>query len=82
MTLQRLVLTFTRGDVEVRTLYRTKSSPGPGTKARTSEVTELARAGLAQALEVLADRVEVIGTSGYEIREDTISADVVQKEGA
>jgi hypothetical protein len=73
MTLQRLVINFTREGVEVRTLYRRRNQdgPGPNTKARRREVEELARGGLRDALE---GRVDVIGTSGYEVREDTISA--------
>lgn len=82
MTLQRLVLSFTSEGVEVRALYRKKNGPNPGTKARTRDITDLARIGLEQALGALAGRVEVIGTSGYEVREDTISVDVVRKKGA
>ncbi len=74
--LQRLVLTFKPdGDLEIRALYRTKDGPGPGTKARAREVRELTRTGLQRALEALEGRVDVVGTSGYEVREDTISAD-------
>jgi hypothetical protein len=74
MTPHRLVLTFKPEGVEIRTLYRTKDSPAPGIKARTKEVTELARTGLTQALEALdgSARVDVIGTSGFETREDTL----------
>ena len=38
----------------------------------------LVRTGLEQALEALEaleGRVDVVGTSGYEVREDTLSAD-------
>jgi len=69
-----LILTFKPEGVEIRTLYRTQDGSGPNTKARQREVTELARSGLTQALEALEGRVDVIGTSGYEVREDTISA--------
>jgi len=82
MTLQRLVLTFTREGVEIRTLYRSKDGPNPGTKARRKEVTELTRASLTEALEALEGCVDVIGTSGYELREDTISANDVRSKGA
>jgi len=82
VTLQRLVLNFTREGLEIRTLYRTKQGPNPGTKARSREVTELTRASLTQALEALEGRVDVIGTSGYEVREDTISASVLRRKGA
>ncbi len=73
MTLERLVLTFTADGIQVRSLYRSKAGPGPGTKARAREVTELTRTGLERALEALEGRVDVIGTSGFETREDTLS---------
>ncbi len=72
MTLQRLVLTFKPDGVEVRTLYRRKSGPNPGTKARRREVSELVRTGLQDALEALEGDVEDLGTSGYEVREDIL----------
>jgi hypothetical protein len=56
VSLQRLVLTFTQEGVEIRTLYRRKDGPNPGTKARLREVTELAGAGLTQALEAPRQR--------------------------
>ena len=74
--LQRLILTFTREGVEIRTLYRTKHGPHPGTKARSREVTELARSGLTRALEALDSEVgaECVGTSGFTTREDVLLA--------
>jgi hypothetical protein len=75
VSLQRLVLIFKPEGIEVRTLYRTHHSPGPNTKARRREVSELVRTGLTQALEALEGRVDVVGTSGFTTREDTISAD-------
>ena len=72
MTLQRLVLTFKPDSVEVRTLYRRKSGPNPGTKARRREVSELVRTGLLEALEALEGDVEDLGTSGFEVREDVL----------
>jgi hypothetical protein len=75
MTLQRLVLTYKGGGIEIRTLYRTKDGPGPNTKARRREVSELAREGLTQALEALEGRVDVVGESGYDVREDVIVAE-------
>ncbi len=72
MTLQRLVLTFKPEGVEIRALYRTKTGPNPGTKARAREATELTKAGLREALAALEGRVEVAGTSGFETREDVI----------
>jgi len=77
VTLQRLVLTFKSDGLEARALYRSEatSGSGPSTKARRLEVTELVRTGLGQALETLDGRVDVIGTSGFETREDTIIMD-------
>jgi hypothetical protein len=72
--LQRLVLTFTREGVEVRTLYRKKNGPNPSTKARCKEVTELTREGLRQALASLEGHVDVVGTSGFTQREDVLLA--------
>ena len=74
MTLQRLVLTFKPDGLEVRTLYRSKSGPNPGTKARRREAAQLARTGLLEALEAFGDgeTVEDLGTSGYEVREDIL----------
>ena len=55
MTLQRLIVTFRSGELVVHALYRCDEGGGanPGTKGRTREVAELARAGLEQALEAL-----------------------------
>jgi hypothetical protein len=72
MTLRRLVLTFKPDGLEVRTLYRSKGGPNPGTKARRREVAQLARTGLQDALEALEGDVEDLGTSGYEVREDVL----------
>jgi len=72
MNLQRLVLTFKPDGLEVRTLYRSKGGPNPGTKARRREVAQLARTGLLEALEALEGDVEDLGTSGYEVREDIL----------
>ena len=74
MSLQRLVLTFKPEGIEIRTLYRTKAGPNPGTKGRAREVVAFAQAGLQEALEALEGRVDVVGESGYETREDTLSA--------
>jgi hypothetical protein len=78
VSLQRLVLTFTQEGVEIRTLYRTKSGPNPGTKTRTREVAALAQEGLREALEALEGRVDVVGESGYDVREDVL---VVETDG-
>ncbi len=74
VTLQRLVLTFKPSGLEVRTLYRRKSGPNPGTKARRREVAQLARTGLQEALEAFGDgeTVEDLGTSGFTTREDVL----------
>ena len=47
----------------------------PGTKARSREVQDLTREDLRQALASLEGSVQMVGTSGYEVREDTISAE-------
>ena len=74
MTLQRIVLDFRSGELVVRCLYKTQDGPSPGTKARTREVAELARDGLAQALEALEGDAECVGTSGFTQREDVLLA--------
>ena len=71
---QRLVLTYKSEGVEIRTLYRRKDGPGPNTKARTKEVTELTRRGLGDALEALEGGAECVGTSGFTQREDVLLA--------
>jgi uncharacterized membrane protein YccC len=43
MTLQRLIFTFKPDGVEVRTLYRSKDGPNPGTVRRRRQVEDLAR---------------------------------------
>jgi hypothetical protein len=55
MTLQRLVIDLRAEEMILRVLYRCKDGPGPNTKARRREATELARAGLTQALAALED---------------------------
>ncbi len=74
MTLQRLVLDYRSGELVVRCLYRSQDGPNPGTKARGKEVSELARTGLQDALEALEGGAEVVGTSGYAVREDVLLA--------
>jgi hypothetical protein len=57
MTLHRLILTFKPEEMIVHALYRRGADgPNPGTKARTREVTELARTGLREAMEALEGR--------------------------
>ena len=73
LTLQRIVLDFRSGELLVRCLYRTNRGPNPGTKARQREVQELTRSGLQDALDALEGRVDVVGVSGYDVREDTLS---------
>ena len=71
--LQRLVLDFRSGELVARVLYRSsQDGPNPGTKARTREVTDLAREGLSIALEALEGRVDIVGTSGFTAREDIV----------
>ena len=49
MTLQRLIVTFKSEELIVHALYRSDGISNPGTKARTREVSELARSGLRDA---------------------------------
>jgi hypothetical protein len=75
--LRRLVLTFTREGVEIRTLYRRRGQegPGPNSKGRRREVEELTRDGLTRALEALGTGdVAICGTSGFTTREDVLLA--------
>jgi hypothetical protein len=72
MTLQRLVITFKPDELVLRALYKTQDGPGPNTKARRREVIELARSGLAQALEALEGGAQCVGTSGFTQREDVL----------
>jgi hypothetical protein len=71
--LQRLVIETKSEELVIRVLYRSKGQPNPATKARTREVTELARSGLQDALEALEGGAEVVGTSGFTQREDVLS---------
>jgi hypothetical protein len=75
MQLQRLVLDFRSGEVVARILYRRslEDGPNPGTNKRRREVVELARSGLRDALEALEGGVDVVGASGYSVREDVLS---------
>ena len=71
MTLKRIVVDLRAEEMVLRVLYTDQDGPNPGTKARTREVTALARSGLAQALEALdAGDVAICGTSGFSQRED------------
>ncbi len=77
MTLSRLVVDFRTGELVVRCLYRSgaqaSEAPNPGTVARRREVVQLTRTGLERALRALEEGpVESLGTSGYEVREDTL----------
>ena len=74
MTLQRLVIEMKPGELVIRVLYRSQDGPGPNTKARQREVTELARSGLTQAVEALDGGVEVFREHRGSRRERTSSA--------
>jgi hypothetical protein len=75
--LQRLVIETKPEELVIRVLYRSKGDSNPGTKARTREVTALARSGLTRALEALdAGDVAICGTSGFSQREDLLSVAV------
>ena len=71
----RIVLDFRTAELVARVLYRSSlDGPNPGTKARTREVSELARSGLRDALEALEGGAECVGTSGFTNREDVLLA--------
>ena len=72
--LQRIVIEMKSGELVIRVLYRSKGESNPGTKARTREVTDLARSGLRDALEALGGDVTMSGTSGFTQRQDTLVA--------
>ena len=74
MALQRLIITFKPEETIMHALYKSKDGPGPNTKARRREVTDLTREGLRQTLASLEGDVDVVGTSGYQLREDVLSA--------
>ena len=74
-TLQRLVIETKPEELIIRVLYRSKGESNSGTKARTREVTDLARSGLRDALEALGGDVTMCGTSGYVTREDLLVVD-------
>ena len=57
--LKRLVIDFHTDELAVRCLYRSQDGPGPNTKARRREVTQLTREGLSAALEALEGRVDI-----------------------
>ena len=69
--------------IKVRVAYTRRGGPNPGTLARRKEVTALARAGLEGALAALdTGAVEVVGESGFEIREDVLCASAKREEKA
>jgi len=86
-SLQRIVIEFKAGELVTRVLYRSKGEANPGTVRRRREVTELARAGLTQALEALEGDVEareptLVGTSGFTQREDVLLVDTTEDQGS
>jgi hypothetical protein len=72
--LQRIVIEMKSGELVIRVLYRSKGESNPGTKARTREVTALAKSGLRDALEALGGDETMSGTSGFTQRQDTLVA--------
>jgi hypothetical protein len=74
--LQRIVIDLRTEETVLRVLYRSKGDANPGTKARTREVTDLAKSGLRDALEALeGSEATMCGTSGYTTREDLLVVD-------
>jgi hypothetical protein len=73
--LQRIVIELRTEETVLRVLYRSKGDANPGTKARSREVTDLARTGLRDALEALDEgEATICGTSGFTQREDILVA--------
>jgi hypothetical protein len=74
---KRIILTFKDGELLIHSLYSTQGDvPGPNTKRRLREVTELTRRGLQEALEALEGSAAVcVGTSGFVERQDVLSVD-------
>jgi hypothetical protein len=70
--LKRLVVDYRDSELVIRCLYRTEVSAGPNTKGRLREVSGLVRSGLRDALEALEGDVEMVGVSGYQVREDIL----------
>ena len=70
--LKRLVITFKDEELVLHALYRSQDGANPGTKARRRQVEDLTREGLRQALASLEGRVDLVGTSGYQVREDIV----------
>ena len=52
---------FKAEELVIRVLYLSKGESNPGTKARTREVTDLARSGLRDALEALEGEATICG---------------------
>jgi len=73
VSLQRIVIDLRGQEMILRVLYRSDGSSNPGTVRRRREVEDLARSGLRDALEALEGRVDVVGVSGYTVREDILS---------
>ena len=79
--LQRLVIETMPEELVIRVLYRSKGDANPGTKARTREVTALAKSGLRDALHALGEgEAMMCGTSGYTTREDLLVAELDTKD--
>jgi len=57
----------------LRVLYRSKGDANLGTVRRRREVEDLCRMGLRQALAALEGGADVVGVSGYTVREDILS---------
>lgn len=83
--LRSLSVTFEGDATTVRVSYTTGvgKAPNPGTKARQRQVQELARRGLAEALEALtseAGEVAVVGEAGFTHRQDTLCCSAAEGE--
>jgi hypothetical protein len=73
MTLQRIVIDLRSEELILRVLYKSTGDSNPGTVCRRREVEDLCRSGLRQALAALEGGADVVGVSGYTVREDILS---------
>jgi hypothetical protein len=79
--LQRLVVEFKAQELIIRALYRSSlDAPNPGTVRRRRQVEDLVREGLSTALEALEGDVEMVGVSGYQVREDILDVALPRPE--
>lgn len=76
-------LDFSGEEVSVRVQYTAgENAPNPGTKRRKAEVLALARQGLTEALEALAQGdAAMVGEAGFTQRVDTLNVSPASMRG-